>query len=99
MRMQPDRYTHIVLFTLNDPLDGPELVERLYGMAGQIPSLKQLEAGVDDAPSPRSAHVSLITRFDSAEGLAAYQVHPAHVALLAWVRPRVKATIKVDYAS
>ena len=91
-------YTHIVLFNLKDPSGAEEAAERLRAMAGRIPSLKSIEVGVDDAPSPRSAHLSLITRFDSPAGLAEYAVHPVHVALLEWIKPRIERAIKVDYA-
>ncbi|MEL6344684.1 MAG: Dabb family protein [Myxococcota bacterium] len=91
-------YTHVVLFHLNDPQDAAEAVARLEAMVGRIPALRALEAGVDDAPSDRSAHVCLITRFDDADGLEAYRVHPVHQELLAWMKPRVARSIKVDFA-
>ena len=90
-------YTHIVLFNLTDPAGAEEAAEKLRAMAGQIPTLRSIEVGVDDTPSPRSAHLSLITRFDDQAGLAAYAVHPVHVALLEWIRPRIERAIKVDY--
>ena len=92
-------YTHIVLFFLRDPAGAEEAAEKLRSMEGKIPALRSIEVGVDDAPSPRSAHLSLITRFDSPEGLAEYAVHPVHKALLAWIGPRLERAIKVDYAS
>ncbi|MFT5685761.1 MAG: hypothetical protein ACI8RZ_006715, partial [Myxococcota bacterium] len=57
-------YTHIVLFHFKNPGDAPEAAEKLRGMVGHIPTLRSIEVGVDDAPSPRSAHLSLLTRFD-----------------------------------
>ena len=92
-------YTHIVLFHLKDPSSAQKAAERLRGMAGRIPTLRSIDVGVDDAPSPRSAHLSLITRFDDPVGLEAYQVHPVHQALLDWIRPQIERTVKVDYAS
>lgn len=90
-------YVHIVLFHLKDPTEAETAAEKLRAMDGQIPSLKSIEVGVDDAPSPRSAHLSLITRFDDPAGLADYAVHPVHQALLAWIRPRLASSVKVDY--
>ncbi len=92
-------YTHIVLFTLKDPADAERVATQIRALEAQIPSLKSIEVGVDDAPSHRSAHVSLITRHDDPAGLAAYAIHPVHQALLTWVKPYVQATQKVDYAS
>lgn len=91
-------YTHIVLFHLKDPAGAQEAAERLRSLEGQVPSLRSIEVGVDDTPSPRSAHLSLLTRFDDPAGLAAYAVHPVHLALLDWIRPRLEKTVKVDYS-
>jgi len=91
-------YTHIVFFILNDPADAPAFEERLLALGDQIDALKEVEVGVDDAPSARSAHLCLITRFDDAHGLEVYRVHPKHEAFLQWARPRVTRTLKVDYA-
>jgi hypothetical protein len=90
-------YTHVVLFHLVDPSEAQAVAERLVQMRGRIPGLRQIEAGADDAPSERSADVCLITRFDDAAGLADYQVHPVHQELLAWIRPKLKGAVKVDY--
>jgi hypothetical protein len=91
-------YTHVVFFLLNDPADAPDFEERLLAMRDQIPALTDIEVGVDDAPTARSAHLCLITRFADAAGLEAYRAHPAHQSFLAWARPRITQTLKVDYA-
>lgn len=91
-------YTHIVFFLLKEPAEAPEFEERLLALRDQVPSLAEIEVGVDDAPEGRSAHLSLLTRFADADGLEAYRVHPAHQAFLAWARPRIEKTYKVDYA-
>lgn len=92
-------YTHIVFFHLKNPAEAEEAAEKLRGLEGHIPSLKSIEVGVDDAHSPRSAHLSLLTRFDDPAGLAAYATHPVHLALLDWIRPRLQRTVKVDYSA
>ena len=91
--------THVVLFYLADPADAEEVVRRLLAMEGRIPALLGVEAGVDQLPADRSAHVALITRHADAGGLAAYNEHPVHQELLAWVKPRVARTAKVDFTS
>jgi hypothetical protein len=95
---RPAMYTHVVFFLLHDPADATEFSERLMAMKGQVPTLTEIEVGIDDAPSGRSAHLSLITRFEDAAGLQAYSVHPVHQAFLQWARPRIERTMKVDYA-
>ncbi|MEE2827965.1 MAG: Dabb family protein [Myxococcota bacterium] len=91
-------YSHIVMFTLADSDDIPQTVGTLRAMEGRIPQLRYLEVGVDDAPSDRSAHIVLITRFDSAEALAAYQNHPHHQQVLEFLGEVVETAVKVDFA-
>ena len=91
-------YSHIVMFTLKDPDDIPQTAGSLRAMEGRIPQLRYLEVGVDDAPSDRSAHIVLITRFDSAEALAAYQAHPQHQQVLEFLGEVVERAVKVDFA-
>ena len=91
-------YTHVVMFTLPDPEDIPSTVRALSGMEGRIPQIRYLEIGVDDSPSPRSAHILLVTRFDSKEAMAAYQVHPHHRHVLEPLREVEVSAVKVDYA-
>ena len=92
-------YTHVVFFVLHDSADVPDMVRRLQQMSDHIPSLQALEAGADDAPSERSAHLCLITRFADPAGLEAYRIHPVHQEFLAWARPRIARSWKVDFVS
>jgi hypothetical protein len=92
-------YTHIVLFRLKDPTDAPRVATRLRAMKEVLPMIRELEVGVDDRPSDRSAHVSLIVRYDSAADLDAYAVHPAHQEVLDFMGPLVQHAKKTDYAS
>ncbi|MCO4772941.1 MAG: Dabb family protein [Deltaproteobacteria bacterium] len=90
-------YSHLVMFTLEDPDDIPATVTALEGMAERIPQLRYVEVGVDCEPSPRSAHIVLITRFDSKEAYAAYHAHPHHQRVLEHMGEVTKSAIKVDY--
>lgn len=89
--------THVVLFHLRDPADIPATVAILRGMEGRIPSLQGIEVGVDGAPSPRSAHLALITRHADPAGLRAYQEHPVHQEVLAHMGQVVDRALKVDF--
>jgi len=92
-------YSHIVMFRLEDPDDAPYVANLLRAMEGRIPQLRYVEVGIDDAPSERSSHVVLITRFDSAEALRAYESHPHHVEVLSALRDAgVVESRKVDFA-
>jgi hypothetical protein len=93
--------THIVLFKLADP--SPENVQKtkevLENMEGKIPQLKYIEVGVDVLRTERSFDLSLITKFDSLEDLNAYQVHPVHKEVIAFINTVKDKTIAVDYES
>lgn len=91
-------YTHVVLFRFKQAEDAVEAAERLNAMRGQIPSLREIEVGIDDAPSPRSAHLCLITRFDDADGLETYRVHPIHQTVVEWISAHATESVKVDFA-
>ncbi len=90
-------YSHVVMFTLPDPEDIPGTLRMLAAMEGRIPQIRYLEVGVDESPSPRSAHILLVTRFDSPEAMQVYQEHPHHRRLLEHLQEVEARAIKVDY--
>jgi hypothetical protein len=87
---------HVVLMKFHDPADAPEAKTRLEAMAAEIPELLTLEVGLDVLRTPVSYDLSLITTHDSAETLAGYQVHPAHVEFRDWVGARLAERGVVD---
>lgn len=92
-------YSHIVMFTLNDSEDVPLIVSTLQAMDGRIPQIRYIEVGVDDHPDTNSAHIVLITRFDSREALEAYRIHPHHIQVLGNLADvGVRSMSKVDFA-
>jgi RimJ/RimL family protein N-acetyltransferase len=66
-------------------------------MEGQIPELRHLEVGTDVVRSPRSYDLALLARFESLEGLRAYQVHPVHVQVSEYMSSVRESTVSVDY--
>lgn len=91
--------THIVAFQLTDAADAAELVGRLLALRGAVPSLRDLEAGVDVVHSPSSYDVGLVCRFDSLADLDAYRSHPAHVEVLEWINAHTTGRVAVDFES
>lgn len=89
--------THVVLFRFADRTIAAEARERLLALAGQIPSLKSIEAGVDITRSERSFDLALITRFDDVAGLEDYAEHPVHKEALAWLRGVATQVSAVDF--
>lgn len=93
--------THVVLFKLKDNNSQAVAmaVERLRSLGGKVPALRSLEVGQDVVRSPRSYDVALIACFDSLADMQAYQVHPSHQEVLAYMQAAAAAIIAVDFES
>lgn len=92
-------FHHVVLIRLKDAT--PELREevrcKLLGMRGRIEPLKSIEVGVDVVHSERSFDVALLTAFESLSDMKAYQVHPLHQEVLAYLKLVSDSSITVDF--
>lgn len=91
--------THVVCFKFDATDIAEEAARRLRDMAGKIPELLSIEAGVDVVRSPRSYDVALITKFKDLNGLEAYQVHPVHVEVASYIKANSKGAVAVDFVS
>lgn len=89
--------THIVFFRFTDPSDAQEARTRLLGMAGRIPGLRSVEAGLDFTRSARSFDLALITRHDDRAALETYRDHPVHQEVAAFIRERARESAAVDF--
>jgi heme-degrading monooxygenase HmoA len=96
--------THIVLWRLKDAALGNDkatnarlIREKLEALRGRIPGLLRLEVGRDFSATDVSADLVLVTEFESRADLAAYQAHPDHQAVVAFVREVVTERRLVDY--
>ncbi len=92
------RFSHAVMFVLNDKNDCEEFSTRLSGLKESVPSLLDVEVGIDELKSPRAVDVLLITRFENQAGYDAYRVDPTHVAFLEWAKPRISNATVVDWS-
>ena len=92
-------FTHIVFFKLKECT--PEVVaktkEVLLNMEGKIPQLKYIEVGADVLHTERSYDIALVTRFDSLDDMNAYQVHPVHQEVIAYMSTVRESSVAVDY--
>ena len=95
---------HIVAWRLKDAALGNGKAEnarlmkaKLEALRGRIPGLLRLDVGLDFSATENSADVVLVTDFDSREALAAYQVHPEHKAVVAFVSQIVAERRLIDY--
>lgn len=59
------------------------VAERLMALykSGKIDGLRKMEIGKDVSHTDMSYDMVLLTEFDSMEALAAYKIHPDHVAI------------------
>ncbi len=91
--------THVVLFKLKD--NTPQAVtaagDKLRSLQGKVPALQSLEVGQDIVRSPRSYDLALIARFASLADMQAYQVHPYHQEVLAYIQTASAAVVAVDF--
>jgi hypothetical protein len=95
---------HIVAWRLKDYAQGNDktanarlMKDKLDALRGRIPGLLRLEVGLDFSGTENSADVVLVAAFASREDLAAYQIHPAHQAVAAFVSQVIAERRLVDY--
>lgn len=89
--------THVVCFRFDSLEDAAGARDRLLAMAGRIPTLQGIEAGVDTTRSERSYELALLTRHADRAGLDAYAVHPVHQEVVAWIKARARGSVAVDF--
>ncbi len=94
---------HIVTFqfTATEGAGRAEAAEKLRAtlepLADSVPGVQSLEIGIDDGSVDGHWDAALVSVHDSAEALAAYQVHPDHVAALGIVGKLVAQKSVVDF--
>ncbi|AEJ61318.1 Stress responsive alpha-beta barrel domain-containing protein [Spirochaeta thermophila DSM 6578] len=92
---------HVVMWRLADASRREEVLrevrERLLSMQGRIPQVLDVEVGVQGRPDPDAYDVVLVTRHADWEGLDAYQVHPYHQEVKAFLGERLTGRCVVDY--
>ncbi len=70
--------------------------ERLLALPAVIPEIKFMQIGRDVSRTEMSYDMMLVTRFESLEALHTYKVHPAHVAVAAYVAKVNTARVVLD---
>lgn len=87
---------HVVVWPMKDEVTAEqkaEMKDALEGLMGKVPELRNIEIGIDE----KNGTMLLSSEFDSAEDLAAYQVHPDHQAVVGIVKPLVAGRAVCDY--
>lgn len=91
---------HVVMWKFLDAVseaDKLEMKRLLESLQETVPSLLKIEVGLDLSKTSASMDMVLYTEFETAEGLAAYGVHPAHLKVVEFVKPLVRERAVVDY--
>ena len=89
---------HVVCFKLNEGEDPVRAKEVLMGMRGNVPSVIDIEVGVDFLHSARSYDVILTVTLESREILDQYQNDPYHVNVVKkHMHAVTKSSVAVDY--
>ena len=90
--IDPGLINHVVLITLENDQEGPELEQDCERLLRPIPSVKTYACGGHyefGRPTIKSDYtVGLLVSFDSAEGYRAYLEDPRHVELVEKWKPR-----------
>ena len=87
---------HIVMWKFNPGTEDRqrEFLDRLRGLFGVIPQIREQEVGVNCAPGNYDA--VLISAFDSLEDLEAYKRDPRHAAVSALCKSIRSDRVAVD---
>jgi len=91
---------HIVMWKLNDEnkAENAQLIkEKLEALTGVIPGLLEVEVGIDFNKSDAAFDVVLYSVLESKDALASYQIHPAHQAVVPFVKAAACQRVVVDY--
>jgi hypothetical protein len=88
---------HIVVWPMKDDVTAEQKTEmknRLEALKDVVAELIDIEVGIDEG----NGTMSLYSAFDSNEGLAIYQAHPAHQEVVGFVKPLVAGRAVCDYS-
>ncbi len=95
---------HIVMWTLKDEAadankadNARKMKQMLEALTGLIPCLKKIEVGIDVFAATPACDVILYSEFASRADLDAYQVHPEHQKIVAFVKQVAASRSVVDY--
>lgn len=93
---------HMIIWKLKEDLADKgatkaAIKRELEGLQGKIEGLLEMKILIDGFPCS-AGDLMMDSTFESAEALAAYQKHPAHVAIAdGLVRPSVSQRLSFDY--
>ncbi|MDA3947401.1 MAG: Dabb family protein [Helicobacteraceae bacterium] len=91
---------HIVMFTFKNENKAENITkakEMLAALVEKIEPLLSMEVGVDFNGGERAMDLSLISTFETKEGLNAYATDPAHLEVVSFIKEVTELSKVVDY--
>ena len=91
---------HIVMWKFKDEVveaDKLEMKRKLEALKGVVPTLVDIEVGMDVVGKEASKDMVLYSEFASMDDLQAYAIHPEHLKVVEFVKPLVCERAVVDY--
>ena len=91
---------HIVLFEFKEEKKKEHIKkakEMLEALPEKVPTLKEIEVGINFSDKERAMDMSIITTFDNKVGLEVYATHPEHVKVVEYLKGVVSESRVVDY--
>ncbi|OIO58963.1 MAG: stress responsive protein [Alphaproteobacteria bacterium CG_4_10_14_0_2_um_filter_63_37] len=94
---------HLVLWQVRDDVADKaatlaEFKQRLEALIPLIPEIRLLRVGINELEGPTASDIALISSFNSWDDLDAYQNHPAHQEVVAFVKGVASERRAVDWA-
>jgi quinol monooxygenase YgiN len=88
---------HIVMWTLKRPEDAHQLKTLLDDCATLVPGIHEFNVGVPSEGLEANCHAVLVSTFEDAATLAAYQQHHHHQGVVAQIKAIAASRHVVDY--
>lgn len=91
---------HIVTFKFKEENKSANIIQAkqmLEELMGAVPTLRSMDVGLNFANEERAMDLSIITTFESKDGLEKYAVHPEHLKVVEFIKSVVEYSKVVDY--
>ncbi len=91
---------HIVTFQFKEENKKANIIQAkqmLENLMGAVPTHRSMDVGLNFSTEERAMDLSIITTFESKEGLDVYAVHPEHLKVVDFIKTVVEYSKVVDY--
>ena len=91
---------HIVTFQFKEENKKANIIQAkqmLENLMGAVPSLRNIDVGINFSKEERAMDLSIITAFESKDGLDAYAIHPEHLKVVDFIKTVAEYSKVVDY--